>query len=253
MSKEILTVEVAYSIEPPNVEHLITEDDNPVDNIFSEKQQRLLVETIFSSQHFKERPLVASSNVGIYYSIHKPAVVPDVFLSLDVSYPPNIWEKSHRVYMLWELGKPPDVVIEVVSNTVGNEGGRKFDIYAQMGVSYYVVLDPLQFINRQTLNIYELRAKAYYKKENNFLEQIGLGLTLWQGIFEERNEEWLRWTDEEGNLLHTGLEGIALRDTKIKQEKRKTEQERQRAEQERQKAEKFAAKLRELGINPEEV
>jgi Uma2 family endonuclease len=244
MSKEVLTVE--YSIEPPNVKHLVTEDDTPVDNIFSEKQQQLLISTLFSSQHFQECPFVASSNVGIYYSIHKSAVVPDVLLSLDVSYPPNIWEKSHRVYMLWELGKPPDVVIEIVSNTVGNEGGRKFDIYAQMGVSYYVVLDPLQFINRQTLNIYELRARAYYKKENQFLEQIGLGLTLWTGIFEEREEEWLRWTDQEGNLLLTGLEGIALRDKKLKQEQKKTEQEKQRAE-------KLATKLREMGINPDEV
>jgi Uma2 family endonuclease len=244
MSKETVTVE--YSVEPPNVEHLVTEDDTPVDNIFSEKQQRLLVDALFSSQHFEARPFIASSNVGIYYSIHKSAVVPDVFLSLDVNYPADIWEKSHRVYMLWELGKPPDVVIEIVSNTVGNEGGRKFDIYAQMGVSYYIVFDPLQFINRQALNIYELRARAYYKKENNFLEQVGLGLTLWQGVFEERNEEWLRWTDAKGNLLQTGLEGIAVRDTKIRQEKRKTAQEKQRAE-------KFATKLRELGINPEEV
>jgi hypothetical protein len=122
-----------------------------------------------------------------------------------------------------------------------------------MGVSYYVVLDPLQFINCQTLNIYELRARAYYKKENQFLEQIGLGLTLWTGIFEEREEEWLRWTDQEGNLLLTGLEGIALRDKKLKQEQKKTEQEKQRAEQEKQRAEKLATKLREMGINPDEV
>jgi len=30
----------------PEVEHLVTEDDTPVDNIFSEKQQRLLTESL---------------------------------------------------------------------------------------------------------------------------------------------------------------------------------------------------------------
>ena len=33
----------------PDVEHLVTEDDTPVDNVFSEKQQRLLTEPLYSS------------------------------------------------------------------------------------------------------------------------------------------------------------------------------------------------------------
>ncbi|MCU0391602.1 MAG: hypothetical protein MUE81_10835, partial [Thermoflexibacter sp.] len=60
---------VDFVIEPPNVEHLVTEDDTPVDNIFSEKQQRLLVDTLFSENPFGERPFIASANVGIYYGI----------------------------------------------------------------------------------------------------------------------------------------------------------------------------------------
>ncbi|SFE65155.1 Uma2 family endonuclease [Thermoflexibacter ruber] len=233
------TTTVDFVIEPPNVEHLITEDDTSVDNIFSEKQQRLLVDTLHSEKPFGDRPFVASANVGIYYAINKPAVVPDVFVSLDVNYPPDIWEKAHRVYMLWQLGKPPDVVIEIVSNTVGHEGGRKFDIYARMGVPYYVVLDPLQHINKEKLNIYELHVGEFYRKDTHFLEKVGIGLTLWEGQFEERVEEWLRWTDAEGNLLMTGFE--------------RAEQEKQRAEQEKLRADKLAEKLRSLGINPEDI
>lgn len=233
------TTTVDFVIEPPNVEHLVTEDDTPVDNIFLEKQQRLLVDILHSEKPFGERPFVASANVGIYYAVNKPAVVPDVFVSLDVSYPPDIWEKAHRVYMLWQLGKPPDVVIEIVSNTVGHEGGRKFDIYAKMGVPYYVVFDPLQHINKEKLNVYELHVGEFYRKDTHFLKKIGIGLTLWKGQFEEHIEEWLRWIDAEGNLLMTGLE--------------RAEQEKLRADKEKQRADKLAEKLRSLGINPEEI
>lgn len=249
-----------FVIEPPNVEHLITEDDTPVDNIFSEKQQRFLVDTLMSSHLFAERPFVASSNVGIYYGINKSAVVPDVFLSLDVSYPEDIWEKSHRVYMIWMLGKAPEVVIEIVSNTVGNETGRKFDIYAKMGVLYYIVLDPLCFINKNVLNVFELKVGEYYRKDNAFLEKVGLGVTLWRGSYEAMSEEWLRWTDEKGNILLSGVEKIAFTEQllakeqqNVLQERQRTEQERQRTEQERQRAERLAEKLKALGINPDEI
>jgi hypothetical protein len=261
------TITTDYVIEPPNVEHLITEDDTPVDNVFSEKQQRFLVDTLYSSLPFGERLFVASSNVGIYYGIHKPAIIPDVFLALDVNYPKDIWEKAHRVYMIWEMGKRPDVAIEIVSNTVGHEGGKKFDIYEQAGIPYYVVFDPLQHINKEMLNIYELRGGEYYRKENYFLEQVGLGLTIWKGVFENREEEWLRWTDEKGNLLQTGLEGKIMEKQRAdkeyrraeqekqraEQEKQRAEQEKQRAEQEKQYAQKLAEKLRQLGINPDEI
>jgi Uma2 family endonuclease len=263
-----------YVIEPPNVEHLTTEDDTPVDNIFSEKQQRLLVDTLFSSNPFGTRAFVASANVGIYYGINKPVVVPDVFLSLDVAYPDNIWEKAHRVYMVWQLGKTPDVVIEIVSNTVGHEGGKKFDIYANMGIRYYVVFDPIRHINKEILNIYELHVGEYYPKENHFFEKLGIGLRIWEGLFEERIEEWLRWCDADGNVLLTGLEGKmiaqqradkeglraenAQKYAKIQeeyaiQEKQRAEYEKQRAEQEKQRSDKLAEKLRAMGINPDEV
>lgn len=41
--------EVLAPEEWPEVDHLVTEDDTPVDNIFSERQQHLLVEPLHSS------------------------------------------------------------------------------------------------------------------------------------------------------------------------------------------------------------
>ncbi len=70
----------------PNVDHLVTEDDTPVDNVFCEKQQRLLSEPLFSSWTGpgEGRPYVAMSNVGLFSAVHRPPYVPDMMLSLDV-------------------------------------------------------------------------------------------------------------------------------------------------------------------------
>ena len=41
-------------------------------------------------------------------------------------------------YLIWEVGKPPDVVLEVASETTAsNDTSRKRDLYARMGVSEY--------------------------------------------------------------------------------------------------------------------
>ena len=62
----------------PDVEDLVTEDDAPVDNIFSEKQQRLLTEALYSS--WTGRRFVALANVGLFYQTHRAPLVPDVLL-----------------------------------------------------------------------------------------------------------------------------------------------------------------------------
>src|SRR4051812_46509771 len=126
----------------PNVDHLITEDDTPLDNLFVAKQQRLLVEVLYGSPLFAERGFLADSNVGVFPTIYKGAIVPDVFLSLDIELPPNFQEKRYRSYFIWQYGKPPDVVIEIISDLRGDELGKKMAEYARMRVPYYVIFDP---------------------------------------------------------------------------------------------------------------
>lgn len=103
-----------------DIQDLITEDDTPVDNLLSEKQQRLLTEPLYSSWTGpgEGRPFLAAANVGIVYQIHNPAIVPDMFLSLDVQVADDWWQKAHRSYFLWEFGKPPELALEIVSNRV---------------------------------------------------------------------------------------------------------------------------------------
>jgi Uma2 family endonuclease len=239
----------------PDANQLVTEDDTPVDNFASEKQQRFLVGTAYSA--IKEQTFIAAANVGIYYTDLKPAIVPDVFLSLDAQVPENWWEKNNRCYMVWRFGKPPEIAIEIVSNKQGEDLDKKLEIYELMRVSYYVVYDPSQQLGGKVLQIYELRGRRYVET-GNWLEDVGLGLTLWQGEFEGRQDTWLRWCDRDGNLLLTGDEQAERERVEKEQAQQRAEQAEQRAEQAEQiaeqaeqRAEQLAERLRAMGIDPD--
>jgi len=169
--------------------------------------------------------------------MHLPPLVPDVLLSLDVHLPDEVWSKHHRSYFIWMYGKPPDVVIEIVSNTEGNELSDKPATYAQIGIPYYVVFDPNRELKQGLLVIFELRGQSYVERADAWFP-IGLGLTLWHGTYEGFTADWLRWCYEDGAPVLTGAE--------------RAEQERERAEQERERADRLAAQLRALGIEPQE-
>jgi Uma2 family endonuclease len=229
--------------EPPDISNIVTEDDTPVDNLPSEKQQRLLVEPLYSTWT-RDQLFLAAANVGIFSAVNRPALVPDVFLSLDVQIAEDWWERAHRTYFMWEFGKPPDVVIEIVSNKRGQELSKKLPQYARIGVPYYVIYDPQRLIQAETLVVYELVVGEYVRKQDNRLEKVGLELALWEGMFEGKYDQWLRWHNFEGQLILTGAE-------RAEQEHQRAEQEHQRAEQEHQRAERLMTQLRALGIEPE--
>ena len=250
-----------------DISHLVTEDDTPVDNFQSEQQQRLLVEPLYSSQAIAS-PFLAAANVGLFYLLDGDPIVPDAMLSLGVQRPEDYSEKRYRSYFVWELGKVPDVCVEVVSNQEGNElivdrasqrKGKtrsKKEIYAQIKVPYYVVFDPLEYVqdadrmNGALLRVWTISPTGYQEltpaeglaQPGQFvwLEGAGIGLALWEGQFEaDQTRLWLRWCDRDGHVIPTGAEGQAIA--------------RQQAETERQRAERLAARLRELGIDPDEV
>ncbi|MBI3468649.1 MAG: Uma2 family endonuclease [Planctomycetes bacterium] len=230
----------------PSLEHIQTEDDTPVDNIYSLKQMFLLVDPLYNSWEGpgEGRKFLAVANVGLFYAVHKPPLVPDAMLSLDVELGEDHWAKENRSYFIWILGKPPEVVIEVVSNREGEEDTRKFRLYAQLGILYYVIWDPEQHLRSDPLRIFTLSERRYVPLQGSFLPVVGLGLTTWQGTYENWTNTWLRWSDASGVLIPTGAE-------RAEQERQQAEQERQRAEQERQRAERLVAQLRALGVDPD--
>lgn len=227
----------------PDISQIEIEDNEPVDSLYSEKLQRLLTSALYAS--FQPGvPFLATANVGLFYGLYLPPLVPDVMVSLEVSTPQNFERKEDRTYFVWEMGKPPDVVIEIVSNRKGHELGSKPKDYARAGVSYYIVYDPLHQLNElqdSSLAIFERAGTEWILYTSSWMPKVGLGVTLWQGAYEGVTVEWLRWCDQDGNLLLTGEE-------RAEAERQRAEAERQRAEAERQRAEQYLDLLRQHGI-----
>jgi hypothetical protein len=236
------------------VNELVTEDDTPVDNLLSEKQQRLLTEPLYSSWSGPSgalqpqgRPFLVAANVGLFPSLSQPPLVPDVFLSLDVEVPPDWHDKRHRSYFFWEFGKPPEVVIEIVSNREGNELDSKLRDYARLGITYYTVYDPLQQLSTQALHMYERQGLQYQPFPGGTLPGVGLGLVLWEGLYEGKRDTWLRWCDVQGQVIPTGAERAEREAARAEREAARAEREAARAEREaaaRQHAEAELARLR---------
>lgn len=233
-----MTPQLLDEIVAPDISHIVTEDDTPVDNFQSAKQQRLLVEPLYASWS-PGVPFIADSNIGLFYSLKQDPLVPDAFLSLNLQMPTDWSQKQNRSYFVWELGKVPEVCIEIVSNRKGNELDSKKDDYARIGIAYYVVFDPLQQLQREDelngklLKIWALTAGQYVEMPEPFwLQTVGLGLTVWEGEFEEQASIWLRWCNRDGQVIPTGAEG---RDA------------------EHLRAERLAERLRAMGVNPDEI
>ena len=264
-----------------DIRHLVIEDETPVDNFQSEEQQRLLVEPLYSAKALPS-PFLAAANVGLFYKLKGDPIVPDVLLSLGVQRAADYSERRDRSYFAWEFGKVPEVCLEIVSNPEGDEltlskksqqKGRllsKKDLYAQIGVRYYVVFDPLQQIQGPDdmkgafLRVWMISPVGYRELtppeglvtvgQSVWLEGVGLGLTLWEGPFEEDvSRLWLRWCDLDGLVIPTGAEGQEMERQRADAEQQRAETERQRAETERQRAERLAERLRAMGVDPDEV
>ena len=196
----------------PSVEHLVIEDGKPVDNLFHERQMRLLVQPLYESWAGPGagRGFVAMANVGLFYSVDLPPLVPDVLLSIDVS-PPKIDFEVKRNYQLayfsWIYGKMPDVVIEIVSNRKGGETRGKRQNYHRMRIPHYVVYDPWQILSGESLQVLDWWPNEYRPAEGNWLSEVRLGLTVWKGPYEGlESEVWLRWCNRKRELLLTGAE-----------------------------------------------
>ena len=264
-----------------DISHLRIEDDTPVDNLQSEKQQRLLVEPLYSSKPIPS-PFLAATNVGLFYKLKGDPIVPDMMLSLGVQCADDFSQRENRSYFVWEFGKLPEVCIEIVSNAEGDEltlsrkwqqKGKttvKKDLYAQIRIPYYVVFDPLRQIQGQSemngalLRVWSKSVGRYTEMtpaegisdvgQMVWLEEVELGLTLWSGQFEEEvTRVWLRWCDRNGQVIPTGAERAETERLRAETEQERAEMERQGREIERQRAERLAERLRALGVNPDEI
>lgn len=106
------------------------------DGVFQDPLFREIVSTI--ATYLKGRPnTIVSGNTFIYYEEGNPrrSVSPDCYVSYNVDVKLLL---SHNTYRLWAMGKPPDFVLEIGSeSTAAVDMGSKRDLYASLGIPEY--------------------------------------------------------------------------------------------------------------------
>ena len=182
---------------------------------------------------------LTSTNYGICATVNQKMVVK----APDWAYIPQITvsrEEIKRSYTPQLQGEIPVIVMEFISDTEGGEysikptypPGKWFFYEQVLEVPNYIIFEP----DSGEIEVYQLDNSKRYNlqkpDDNNrfWIAQMKLFLGVYSGTRENRTGYWLRWWDENGNLLLWGLE---------------------KANQESQRAERLAAQLRAAGIEPE--
>lgn len=213
-------------------------DDEPVDNINQPSLAAALTESLEINGKLPANTL-ATTNYGICVTLNQKIVVK----APDWAYIPAIRalrEEVKRSYTPQLQGDIPVIVMEFLSDTEGGEysikptypPGKWFFYERVLQVPNYVIFTP----DTGELEVYQLDDSGRYQLRdpdaNNlyWIAQMNLFLGQWQGTRENRTGYWLRWWNENGELLLWGSE---------------------RSRHLEEKAERLAAQLRAAGIEPE--
>ena len=176
----------------------------------------------------------AGGNMFVYYSSiqarNRDFKGPDFFVVLDVD---GIRERQG--WVVWEEnGRYPDVIVELMSpSTAEADTGVKKNIYEQIfRTPDYYVFNPF---DPDSLQGWHLDANQQYQpitpNEQGWLwcQRLGLWLATWEGTIDRETAVWLRFYDQAGNLVLLPEEAANAR------------------------SERLAARLRELGEDPDSI
>ncbi|MCS7045065.1 MAG: Uma2 family endonuclease [Gemmataceae bacterium] len=241
----------------PDHTQLPDHDEVPMNNFLEPWQSALLTNTLLPRLYelYPEGDFAIGQNSGIYFERTDPPNLgcraPDWFLVLEV--PKLLGGILRRSYVLWQELTAPLILLEYASDSGDEERDQtpktgKFWIYERrIRPAYYGI-----FLHTGAkLEMYQLVGNRFAALTPNAagrfpIEPLGVELGVWKGTFGQYETDWLRWWTNTGLLLPTG-------DERAEQERQRAEQERQRAEQERRRAEALAAKLQQLGIDPQSI
>ena len=242
----------------PDHTQLPDSDGTFVKNFQEHPQSLILTDSIgqILQQRHPDGQYAIGQDCGIYWRETEPAEqgaeAPDWFYVPNV--PPNIDGQIRRSYVLWREHIAPLIALEFASGNGDEERDRtplsrtdegvvtkpgKFWVYERvMRIPYYGIYQ----VNNGRLEVYRLIDGYYQLLELNQrghfpIAPLGVELGLWQGSYQNQTMLWLRWWDEEGNLLLIGDERAELERLRGEQQRERAEQERLRAEQERLRAE----------------
>lgn len=188
---------------------------------------------------FADNPQVFVAGDLLWYPVegdNKKRVAPDVMVVFGR-------EKGERgSYQQWkEDNIPPQVVFEILSpgNTTKEMYGKLL-FYQCYGIEEYYIYDP------------DMNDLTGFVRQNNILEMIE-DIDGWKsprlGIRFQLSQPELNIYYPNGDQFSTYNE----EKQKVLAEKERAEKEKQRAEKEKERADKLEAKLRELGINLDDI
>ena len=202
----------------------------------TDKHRQMMIDLIEALKtYFAAQPEVyVSGNLMCYYEENNPtnSISPDVFVVRGAA------KHERRIYKFWE--EPvPNVVLEISSKkTRKDDLQKKKDLYAWLGVREYFVFDP-EYKLQPPLRAFRLHGQELVAEivHQNRVWSDELGLEL------VNDGSTLRlWNPEAGEFLRTHAEEAAARQAEVVA--------RQAAET---RAARLAAKLRELGLDPDQI
>lgn len=231
---------------------LIFDDSEPLESNRHRIAMNVLIRAL--QQAWSDRnDFYTGGNMFIYYSSSQAKNQdfrgPDFFAVLDVDGTPE-----RQGWVVWEEdGRYPDVIVELMSpSTAKVDKGKKKHIYERtFKTRDYFVYDPFDPTSLAGWKLdHNLRYEPIVANEQGWLwcERLGFWLGTWQGTIDRETALWLRFYDQTGNLVPLPEEA-AQQQAEVAQQQAEAAQ--QQAETQRQRAERLAARLREMGEDPD--
>lgn len=258
----------------PDHTQLPESDGTFVKNFQEHPQSLILTDSIgpILQQRHPDGQYAIGQDCGIYWRETEPAEkgaeAPDWFYVPNV--PPNLDGEIRRSYVLWREHIAPLIALEFASGNGDEERDRtplsrtdegvltkpgKFWVYEQvMRIPYYGIYE----INSGRLEVYRL-IDGYYRllelnERGHFaIVLLGVELGLWQGSYQNQEMLWLRWWDEEGNLLLIGDERAELERLRGEQQREIAESAEQARQAEFQARRAAIPRLLGMGLSAEQV
>lgn len=235
------TLIVEANLSLPTQDNLPSDDGVPMETERHKKQMDLLIYSLEPWLNNHPQGGYVGGNMFIYYSFkqirHQDFKGPDVFVVLGVPH------GERKSWVVWEEGKTPDIIIELLSESTAKEDKtKKKMIYQnQLKVSEYFWFDPFNPDDWAGFRLSGGNYEALLLENEHFVsQQLGLALVRWQGIYKGVETTWLRWATLTGDLLLLPEETETQRAQRAEQQAQVAEQQAQVAKQQAQVAKQQA-------------
>jgi len=217
---------------------------------FHELQPDLLSQTCQSPIYPQENYL-AAQDLNLYYDLEHPRWYkrPDWFVVLGVESERR-QEELRLSYVTWQEEVNPFLVVELLSpGTEAEDLGKtvrdanapptKWQVYEQiLQIPYYAIYDRY----KNTFQAFRLAGNRYRPLEVSTgrlcLDELGLGLGVWQGHYQGVMGLWLRFYDREHNWIATPSEQAQRAQQQADRERVRASREQVRADREQVRADR---------------